>query len=108
MIPFHFIEEKTFMQTILGTIQVLVFCGTVLAIGFAVLLSMPQSKLRNFLLPIFGWMVAIFCGIYAISPVDIVPEALLGTFGLIDDIGAVVAGIAAARTAMKPPKEEEA
>jgi len=96
------------MQTIMGTIQVLVFCGTAIAIAFAVLLSMPKSKLRGFLLPIFGWVVAIFCGIYAISPIDIVPEAMLGPFGLIDDVGAVVAGIAAVRTAMKPPEEEEA
>lgn len=96
------------MQSIFGTIQTLILCATILAIAFAVLLSMPQSKLRNFLLPIVGWVVAIFCGIYAISPVDIVPEAMLGPFGLIDDIGAVVAGIAAARTAMKSPEEEEA
>lgn len=93
------------MQSILGTIQMLVLCGTVLAIAFVVLLSMPQSKLRAFLLPICGWCVAIFCGVYAISPVDIVPEVALGPFGLIDDIGAVVAGISAARTAMKASEE---
>jgi uncharacterized membrane protein YkvA (DUF1232 family) len=65
-----------------------------------VLLSLPQSKLREFLMPVVGWCVAIFCGIYCISPIDIVPEALLGPFGLIDDLGALVAGIAAARAAM--------
>jgi uncharacterized membrane protein YkvA (DUF1232 family) len=53
-----------------------------------------------------GWCVAILCAIYCISPVDIVPEALLGPFGLVDDLGAVVAGITAVRSAMKASKEE--
>ena len=81
-------------------------CGTILAVTFAVLLSLPESKMRDFLMPIIGWIVAIFCGIYCISPIDIVPEAVLGPFGLIDDLGALVTGIAAARMAMKKTKEE--
>jgi uncharacterized membrane protein YkvA (DUF1232 family) len=93
------------MTSILGTIQTLVLCGTGLAVAFVVLLSLPQSKLRAFLLPIVGWAVAIFCGIYCISPIDIVPEALLGPFGLVDDVGALVAGITAARAAMKASEE---
>lgn len=88
------------MQSIMSTIQMLLVCGTVLGLAFFVLLSMPQSQLRAFLLPIVGWGVAIFCGIYCISPVDIVPEALLGPFGLIDDLGAVAAGLTAAGVAM--------
>ena len=51
-------------------------------------------------MPIVGWAMAIFCGVYVVSPVDVIPEALLGPFGLIEDIGAVVAGISAARMAM--------
>lgn len=93
------------MQGIYATIQTLFMCGTILAVVFVVLLSLPQSQLRAFLLPIVGWCIAIFCGIYCISPVDILPEVLLGPFGLIDDIGAIVAGIAAARTAMAASKE---
>ena len=88
------------MQNMFATIQLLVLCATVLGIAFAVLLSLPNSQLRAFFLPIVGWGVAIFCGIYCISPIDIIPEALFGPFGLVDDLGAVVAGIGAARTAM--------
>ena len=94
------------MQSLLGIIQLMFVCGTILAATFAVLLSLPESKLRDFLMPIIGWCVAIFCGIYCISPIDIVPEAILGPFGLIDDLGALVSGIAAARMAMKKAKEE--
>ena len=88
------------MQSVMGTIQMLMICGTLLGLAFFVLLSMPQSQLRAFLLPIVGWGVAIFCGIYCISPVDIVPEAILGPFGLVDDLGAAAAGLAAAGIAM--------
>jgi uncharacterized membrane protein YkvA (DUF1232 family) len=82
----------------------LLVCGTILAVTFVILLSLPNSKLRDFMLPIASWCVAIFCGIYCISPIDIIPEALTGPFGLIDDIGALVAGIAAARTAIATRK----
>ena len=93
------------MQSLLGMIQLLLLCGTVLTLAFVVLLSLPKSELRTFLMPIVGWAMAIFCGIYAISPVDVVPEVVLGPFGLIDDIGAVVAGIGAARMAMNAKNE---
>lgn len=83
----------------------LVLCGTATVIAFLVLLAMPKSELRSVLMPIIGWAMAIFCGIYAISPVDIVPEAVLGPFGLVDDIGAVIAGISAAKAAMNAGKE---
>ena len=94
------------MQSIYGIIQSMFLCGTILAVTFAVLLSLPESKLRDFMLPIVGWCVAIFCGIYCISPIDIVPEALLGPLGLVDDLGALVTGIAAARTAMNHSKKK--
>ncbi len=94
------------MTGIFGLIQTMFLCGTAVVVAFVVLLSLPQSKLRAFLLPIIGWCIAILCAIYCISPIDIVPEALLGPFGLVDDVGAVVAGIAAVRSAMKASKEE--
>lgn len=94
------------MEGFFAVIQTLFVCGTALAVAFVVLLSLPQSKLRAFLLPIVGWCIAILCAIYCISPVDLVPEALLGPFGLVDDVGALVAGIAAVRSAMKAKKEE--
>ena len=93
------------MDKIYHIIEMFVLSGTVLAVTFAVLISLPKSKMREFLMPIIGWCVAIFCGIYCISPIDILPEVLLGPFGLIDDIGAVVAGISAAHAAMNPKKD---
>lgn len=87
------------------TLKMLVLCGTATVIAFLVLLAMPKSELRSVLMPIVGWAMAIFCGIYAISPIDVVPEAVLGPFGLVDDIGAVIAGISAAKAAMNASSE---
>ncbi len=94
------------MSGIFSLIQTILWCMTIGGVAFVVLLSLPQSQLRSFLLPIVGWAVAIFCGIYCISPVDVVPEALLGPIGLIDDVGILAAGIAAARMAMTAHKTE--
>jgi len=93
------------MHDLFSMIQTMFCCGTILVVAFAVLLSLPKSKLRAFVLPILGWCVAIFCGIYCISPIDIFPECFLGPFGLIDDLGAVVGGISAVRAAMNASKE---
>lgn len=82
-------------------IKLVMLCGTGIVIAFVVLLAMPKSELRSVLMPIAGWAMAIFCGFYAISPIDILPEAVLGPFGLIDDIGAVIVGISSAKAAMK-------
>ena len=92
------------MQSIAGVIQTMLVCGTLLGVAFFVLLSMPQSQLRAFLLPIVGWCIAIFAGIYCLSPVDLVPEMVFGPVGLVDDIGAAVAGFTAARMALRGGK----
>ena len=80
-------------------------CGMVVVVAFLVLLAMPKSELRSVLMPIVGWAMAVLCGFYVVSPVDLVPEALLGPVGVIDDIGAIFVGISAAKMAMKSKDE---
>ena len=48
---------------------------------------------------------ACLCGVYLVSPVDFIPEIAFGPLGLIDDLGALVMGVNAARTAFSKPKE---
>ena len=84
--------------------KTLVQWGGILCVTTLVLVSLPQSKLRDFLLPIVGWCFALFCGVYVLSPVDLLPEIMLGPVGLIDDAGAVVVGIASAGAAMRAGK----
>lgn len=88
------------MSGLFEMLQYLMTCGMLVVVAFLITLALPQSKLRAFLMPIVGWAMAIFCAFYTISPVDILPEAMLGPFGLVDDLGAVVAGFSAARMAM--------
>lgn len=95
------------MHHLFGLLHMVIFCGTLMGIVFIVALALPQSRLRALLLPFAAWGVAIFCAIWAISPIDLVPEALLGPFGLVDDVGAVVAGVMAARTAINASKQKK-
>lgn len=81
--------------------QTALFCITITMVTFLVFLALPQCQLRSFLKPIVGWAMAACCGLYVVSPVDIVPEVLLGPVGCIDDIAAIFAGISAAKMAMK-------
>jgi len=87
------------MQTISGVLQTMLICGTLLGIASLVLLSLPQSELRAFLLPIVGWGIAIFCGLWCISPVDPIPDIFF-PFGFTDDIAALAIGVTSARMAM--------
>jgi hypothetical protein len=98
--------KKEIMSSIFAMIDLMIMCGTVLTIAVVIALSIPDSKFRTFVMPIVGWGFAIFCGIYAISPIDVLPECLFGPAGMFDDIGAVIAGIMAARAAMKASKEK--
>lgn len=89
------------MSALLGLFQMMVFCGTLLGIAFMVCLALPQSPFKDFVTKVAGWGLAVICGIYCISPVDVLPEAVLGPFGFFDDIGSLILGIFAARTAHK-------
>ena len=92
------------MADLMSILQLLITCGSLLVFAFLVLLAMPQSRLREVFMPIVGWTLALFCGAYCISPVDIIPEIALGPFGLIDDLGVGALGIAAAIAAYKAGK----
>lgn len=89
------------------TIRLLIICGTVLVIAMMVLLSMPKSMLRAFLLEICGWTVAGLSAVYIISPIDVFPD-FIPVLGQIDDGGALVGGIAAALAALSGRKERQA
>lgn len=94
------------MSSVMSVIELAMQCGSLLLLAFLILLALPQSKLRSVLMPVVGWTLAIFCGAYCISPVDVIPEAVLGPFGLLDDLGAGALGIASAMAAYKAGREQ--
>ena|SRR5581483_3027016 len=83
-------------------------CGTVLAIAFVVALSLPKSKMQTVLSETCCWAAIAFCGFYAVSPVDILPELALGPLGFLDDLGALFLGWQAYKSAMQSREERKA
>ena len=76
----------------LELLRLLVIIGGLIVITFLVLLALPQCKLREMLMPFVAWGFVALCAAYVISPVDILPEIVLGPFGLVDDFVARSAG----------------
>jgi uncharacterized membrane protein YkvA (DUF1232 family) len=93
------------MSEMFGVIRLLVLCGTILSLAFVVLLAMPKSKLRAVLMQVVGWGMAAFCVLYGISPIDIMPEAVLGPFGLFDDLVAIGVAIASGSAALQAGRD---
>lgn len=89
------------MEGMLSIIRLVIWCGTALVFGMGLLAHLPNSPLRDALMKICGWATAALCGAYVLSPVDLMPEVLLGPFGLPDDIIALVVGVMSAISAWK-------
>ncbi len=85
------------MEALFGLIETMLICGTLFGVAFLVVLSLPQSKARDVLKYGMGALAA--CA-YVLCPVDIMPEAVMGFFGLFDDAGVAWAGLKAAKQAM--------
>lgn len=83
-------------------------CATILGIAFMIALSLPKSKLQTIMMEVCSWAGMVLCGVYAVSPVDVLPEAALGPFGFIDDLGVVFMGWRAFVTAMSSREDRHA
>lgn len=85
------------------TIRTLILCGTLLAVAFLVLVSLPQSRLRDLLMPFVGWGVAALSVAYVIMPIDVLPD-VIPVVGWFDDLGAIALAIGSAGAAMTAAK----
>ena len=90
----------------LELLRLLVIVGGLLVMTFMILLALPQCRLREILMPFVAWGFVALCGLYAVSPVDVMPEILLGPFGLVDDLGAVVLGVGTAISTVQAQKRK--
>jgi uncharacterized membrane protein YkvA (DUF1232 family) len=93
------------MDSLFSTIRFLFGCGTILVLALIALAHLPKSPLRSLLVQICGWAAAVICGAYVINPVDVAPEMILGPFGLVDDIIAVIVAWISARAAIRAGEE---
>lgn len=80
-------------EALLSLVTLVVICFTFLLGVTLVLVAMPNFQLKPFLSQCMGWMFVMACVIYTISPIDAIPEAITGPFGLFDDAGAIAAGL---------------
>lgn len=67
-------------------IQTFLICGTLIVVAFLVLLSMPKSQLRFFMLEILAWTGTALAGLYILSPIDVIPD-FIPIAGWLDDGG---------------------
>jgi uncharacterized membrane protein YkvA (DUF1232 family) len=87
------------MAEFFSFLKVFMLCGTLFFIATAVLLSLPQSKLRSVGLEMSKWALALGLLVLVPSPVDVLPDVVPG-IGWLDDIGYIVASIGAAKAAL--------
>jgi hypothetical protein len=90
----------------LDLLKLMVICGTVVFCTFLVLLALPKSRLRCFLLEIGSWATTAFAGVYIVSPIDLIPD-FIPVLGQLDDAVALVGGIAAALTALSARRDRQ-
>lgn len=65
---------------------VLGFIAIILLIG-VVLLAVSGYVVYRYRVPLRGLAAMVGAAVYLVSPVDALPEAVLGPFGLVDDVG---------------------
>jgi uncharacterized membrane protein YkvA (DUF1232 family) len=95
------------MEAFFQMISTFVTCGTIFMILFVISLSLPKSRLRTVLSECLGYAMMAFCAFYCVSPVDVLPEAVLGPFGYIDDVGAVYGGYLAWQSARQARRQRQ-
>lgn len=91
------------MSEFFSFLKVFAICGTVFFVATAVLMSLPQSKLRSVGMEMSKW--ALVCGLLLMvpSPVDVLPDVVPGV-GWLDDFGYIIGAIGAAKGAMNERK----
>lgn len=84
---------------------VMVICATILGLAFLVLLSLPKSRLRVFLLRMAGYAAPVLAAVYVVSPIDLIPD-VIPIIGWIDDAAAIAAGVTGFLVARSAGKEQ--
>jgi hypothetical protein len=81
-----------FWQYFFIFLGVLAGCATLLLIVGAILIAMPQSRFRSFVIEIMGWTAAATAVAGVISPIDAIPD-FIPVAGQADDVAYIVMGI---------------
>lgn len=79
-------------------LKMLIACGTIVFLTMLILLALPQSKLRLVGLELTKWAMALGLLVMIPGPLDVLPD-VLPPVTYIDDLGYLVAAIAAIKSA---------
>jgi uncharacterized membrane protein YkvA (DUF1232 family) len=66
---------------------------TMMLVGVVVVIGMGVYTVARYRVPLRGVMALGAAVVYAVSPVDLAPEAALGPVGLVDDVGLFLAAM---------------
>lgn len=86
------------MAEFFAFMKILIGCGTIVFLTMMVLLALPQSRLRLVGLELAKWALALGFLVMIPSPLDVVPD-VAPPFTYVDDLGYLVAAIAAIKSA---------
>jgi hypothetical protein len=92
------------MNTIFELMALAMVCGTVLLVAFIFGLSIRQSPLKDLVVQVVGWGLAVFFAVWVISRADPIHELFLGPVGGLDDIAEAIVGMATAVAACRARK----
>lgn len=95
------------MSEFFGFLKLFMICSTVFFVATAVLLALPQSRLRSVGLEMTKWALVFGLIVLTISPADIIPDVLPG-LGFADDLGYIIAAICTAKSALQERKRRKA
>lgn len=91
------------MSEIFSTIRLMAVLFVVLVLALLILLSLPQSRLKEIVQPILGWGITVFSVGLILSPIDPIPD-VIPLVGWCDDLVALVVAIVSAKAAMDAGK----
>lgn len=86
------------MESFFSLLSVMFVCATIFGIAFVIVLALPDCRMREV---VKKALIAVACVVYILSPIDIIPEIVLGPIGLLDDGAALMAAITSAREAYR-------
>ena len=95
-----YLRYTTDMDAFFDFLKVVAVVIGILILVFIVLLSLPNSKLRDSLTKIYSissFAVTIISAIYVLSPLDLIPD-IIPVAGQGDDLVAIITGIVSAIT----------